>query len=279
MIGYNGAIFKTTHNSYSGNLNGKKGSLLEQLNKGIRGIELDIYGLRNFLIGHRYPGHEVDFNGISLDQRISKLSLKNWLKIVKSWSDSHRIGCEKPHLPITLFLDIRLIIEHSVYFAYDELNSLIGNVFEDSLFTPEDFKKSSWPDLDTLRGKIIVVLTGEKAVKWRYVRKFNDKEKKCFISFTYRLDGLGKNGKSKNLLDEATFINVKINDWQWANSQFEKGKIIRLFYFDRLFRLNSYFKCYKIKCNFPASDYPYGREYDDFLKVLSETHPELELIE
>ena len=53
MVKYNRTIFKTSHNSYSGNICGKRGGIHDQLDNGILGIELDIYGLRNFKIGHK----------------------------------------------------------------------------------------------------------------------------------------------------------------------------------------------------------------------------------
>lgn len=271
MVLYNKAIFKTSHNSYSGNLCGKKGSIQKQLNNGILAIELDIYGLRDFQIGHKFPGHEVDLKCNDIEE---EFSLECWLGLIKKWSDDQ----QKKHLPITLFLDVRLISEHSKYYEYDQLNNLIEKIFKDSIFSPKDLVNDDWPNIEKLRGKIIIVLTGDKGVKWHYIKKIEHSKRKCFISFAYGLDGNGRAGKAKDLLENTKFINVNVNNWKWANEQFEKGKIIRLFYFDRMFKLKSYIKCKKIKCNFPATDYPYDENYDEFLEVLSETHQELKLI-
>ncbi|NHI93989.1 MAG: hypothetical protein EAX96_15985 [Candidatus Lokiarchaeota archaeon] len=274
MVKFNKAIFKSSHNSYSGDLCGRKGSIQEQLNNGILGIELDIYGLKNFQIGHKAPGHEVDLRGIKCLDSEMKFSLHNWLEPIKQWSDEN----QNLHPPITLFLDIRLIIEHSIYYDYEELNNVVKKIFNDSIFSPRDLNNSDWPDVNKLRGKIIIVLTGEKGVKWRYINKIKNEKRNCFASFSYKLDGNGKSGKGKELLENSQFINVRINDWKWANEQFKKEKIIRLYYFDEIFKLKSYYKCKNIKCNFPATDYPYGEIYNEFLKTLSNNHLEMELI-
>ena len=270
MVKYNRTIFKTSHNSYSGNLCGEKGAICNQLDNGILGIELDIYGLRNFKIGHRSPGHEVD---IKSNETGKEYSLRCWLELIKRYSDY-----QPKHFPITLFLDIRLIIEHSSYYEIDNLNAIIKDVFRDTLFTPKSLQNDNWPDLDSLKGKILIVLTGEKGVKWRYIKKIKRSERNCFISFAYQLDGLGRRGKGKELLENAHFINVRIKDWKWANEQFEQGKIIRIFYFDKIFKLKSYLGCKKIKCNFPATDYPYDKKYEQFLELMAENHAELELL-
>ncbi len=275
MVRYNNAIFKSTHNSYSGDEQGKKGSILHQLNNKIYGIELDIFGLDNFRIGHLNIGHEVHLNdGNPSELNENKYQLNTWLKIIKDWSDK-----EKNHVPITVFIDIRLIIEKASKFHIDKLNSIIGDVFQEKLYKPEDLGNSDWPTIDELRGKIIVVLTGEKKVKCRYIEEFSKAKRNCFISFSYVLDGAGRAGKGKKLLDNANFINVEIRYWKWAIDQFNNKKVIRLYFFHKIFDLKTYKKCERIKCNFPATDYPYTDSYIEFLRTLRDSHEDLDLIE
>ncbi|MFD2348739.1 hypothetical protein ACFSTC_04000 [Nonomuraea ferruginea] len=54
------AIFRATHNSYSGDLDGARGSITRQLDQGVRFIELDIHDngyatARDYAIGHDAP--------------------------------------------------------------------------------------------------------------------------------------------------------------------------------------------------------------------------------
>ncbi|HUY00985.1 MAG TPA: hypothetical protein VMV49_15590 [Candidatus Deferrimicrobium sp.] len=84
----------------------------------------------------------------------------------------------------------------------------------------------------------------------------------CFISFTYKGD-TGK-GYSKSFLNEAPFINTMPKRWRWANSQYKRGKIIRVYEYNpsrmRPFKRLKYplKRWPNLKCNFPATDYPFG---------------------
>ena len=62
------AIFRATHNSYSGNVDGAKNSITYQLDHGIRFIELDVHDngyatSHDYAIGHDSPGDQVDHSG------------------------------------------------------------------------------------------------------------------------------------------------------------------------------------------------------------------------
>src|SRR5262249_35621144 len=59
------AIFEATHNSYSGNLDAQRGSIVYQLDHGVRFIELDIHDndyatVGDYEIGHSSPRDLVD---------------------------------------------------------------------------------------------------------------------------------------------------------------------------------------------------------------------------
>src|SRR5262245_38503305 len=62
------AIFRATHNSYSGNVEGAKNSIVYQLDHGIRFLEFDVHDngyatARDYAIGHGSPGDQVDHAG------------------------------------------------------------------------------------------------------------------------------------------------------------------------------------------------------------------------
>lgn len=159
----------TTHNSYGW-------SITEQLEKGIRGFELDIhdnwtsceiikgiFGRKGkFKIGHWKPGHEV----YRKDGNPRGNNLEKWFGKIVDWS-KNREG----HPPITVFLDIKdSLSDWNNYppeqFGLIRFNEQILNVFKNDkarLFTSRDFtsfyeKQNSWPTIRDLRNKIIVVL-------------------------------------------------------------------------------------------------------------------------
>src|SRR5690349_14314601 len=62
------AVFRATHNSYSGNADGAKGSITAQLDSGVRFLEFDIHdngyaAAGDYGIGHSSPGDLVDHTG------------------------------------------------------------------------------------------------------------------------------------------------------------------------------------------------------------------------
>lgn len=98
---YNECFFKTTHNSY-------RFSLKEQLNYGIRGLELNLHGFPsifrfikkkdNFKVVYWIPSHRDYFFG---DNPFLINTFKNLVEIIYKWPKKH------DHGPITVFLDIK----------------------------------------------------------------------------------------------------------------------------------------------------------------------------
>lgn len=164
----------TTHNSYHW-------SLIEQLNHGIRGFELDIHdnftywekytariprynGKGKFKIGHVRPNDHVIFGKKRFwDKEIAEGNptgndLEEWLRVIADWSKDH-----EGHVPITVFLDLKKNLtaddnKPPEKFGLDRLEEQIRNACGSSLFTPRDFDTTPNPTIDDLREKIIVVL-------------------------------------------------------------------------------------------------------------------------
>jgi len=172
----------TTHNSY-------RWSLIEQLEYGIRGFELDIHdtwtiferikrfftllkiypGKGNFKVGHWAPGHEVNHKA-SGNPRSNKF--EGWLKVIYNWSQ------QKPtHGPITIFLDIKRDLQDRnnrphEKFGLIRFNEQISTVFKSKnkdgqrtkIYTKKEYLNqyggpgSQWPTIRELRGRIILVL-------------------------------------------------------------------------------------------------------------------------
>ena len=154
--------FRASHNSYSGNNSGYRGSIIQQLDAGIRKIELDIHkedddGTIKFNIGHDYAGHRVED---SYDNPSTTL-LDAWLQIIADWSSQNSF-----HEPIMLVLDPKYGLDSNCPDCQDcngckewvSLNDLITKKFGDKIVDPAQFNPSS-TTLESLRGKIFVIAT------------------------------------------------------------------------------------------------------------------------
>ncbi|HUY00986.1 MAG TPA: Ca2+-dependent phosphoinositide-specific phospholipase C [Candidatus Deferrimicrobium sp.] len=161
---YNKSVFMATHNSYSG---GVKKSIRQQLDGNIRGLELDIHSdeietKKYFEVGHVMAGSDVDHH-----DNPKSIQFVDWLKVIKDWSNIH-----VNHVPITLFIDIKHDLVHNPPgYGPEFLNRVIFETFEAArLYTPKMHRHdgTDWPPLDELKGKILVVLTGDTESKWAY---------------------------------------------------------------------------------------------------------------
>src|SRR5882762_695529 len=79
---FSAAVFLATHNSYSGNVDGAKDSIVYQLDHGVRFVELDIHDngyatAHDYAVGHSSPGDLVDHAGNPASN-----SLAGWLNVV-----------------------------------------------------------------------------------------------------------------------------------------------------------------------------------------------------
>jgi len=156
------AFFKSTHNSYSGE---ERGTILEQLESGVRGIEFDVHdndfqNWGDYLIGHSSHGSEVDHHGSNPDT----ILLKDWLAVVNEWS------LENPqHAPITITLDLKdnLTDNHShTMGGFSAFNQLLLDIFSDRLVPVS----SSLPSVADLRGKVMIVISGDEESRKHYKR-------------------------------------------------------------------------------------------------------------
>ncbi|NRQ33691.1 hypothetical protein HII36_17805 [Nonomuraea sp. NN258] len=165
------AIFRATHNSYSGD-NGDKerGSIVEQLDAGVRFIEYDVHDnwrftRRGYYLGHFFAGQDVDHNGNPVSNR-----LYDWLRIVDAWSDQHPDAA-----PITLALDFKSDITDGDNTSYSSmnpafLNDMLTSVFGSNLFRSEDFDEADPPTVNELRGRVIPLISGNSGTRARYKR-------------------------------------------------------------------------------------------------------------
>lgn len=252
---YPNAFFKTSHNSYSG---GNKGTLEDQMNSGIRGIELDFHDdavqTDDFRVGHWYPGHEVAHDG----KNPASDRLRDWLRFIRSWSDEH-----PGHSPITLFLDIKDdLTDNPAGYGYDRMNSMIAEEFGAALYRRSALQGNNWPSLEELAGRVLIVLTGHSKSKSDYWQKLPIAEQSSFVAFTYGQD------HDLSLLNEARFVNIGFayledpgKAQEWWNAQLSSGKIGRIYEYGEEAK-----KIWpEIRCHFPATDYPYRAWYaDDF---------------
>ena len=157
MTAFHEASFKATHNSYSGNIAGERGSLVEQLDAGVRSIELDLHtdnfaAVGDYEIGHDTPGAEVWHQGGNpAGNRFS-----DWLGVIASWSRKNQ-----RHAPITLVLDIKSgwgSLPNAAAGNHGAVNARLANAFGGSLVPPGEV--FNWPDVEAMRGLVLVVLSG-----------------------------------------------------------------------------------------------------------------------
>jgi hypothetical protein len=161
------AVFKATHNSYSGNVDGAKGSLAYQLDHGVRFVEFDIhdngYGTsRDYGVGHGSPGDLVDHAGNPASN-----ALRDWLGTVNTWSDAH-----PTHAPLVVMLDIKDDLTDNASFAAGNLGALnqeLTDAFGANLVSAKDYP-AGLPSVDTLRGKVLTLLSGDGKSRGEYRR-------------------------------------------------------------------------------------------------------------
>ncbi|GAA2206116.1 hypothetical protein GCM10009850_015740 [Nonomuraea monospora] len=161
------AIFRATHNSYSGNIAGARNSIAYQLDHGIRFIELDIHDngyatSRDYSIGHDSPGHQVDHAG----NPASNL-LRDWLAAIDAWSAQHPAAA-----PIVVALDVKDDLTDNTSHAAGNLaalNQQLTSVFGARLLRAEDYPATP-PTVDALRGRVLALISGDGKTRGSYVR-------------------------------------------------------------------------------------------------------------
>jgi hypothetical protein len=161
------ALFKATHNSYSGDVDGAKHSIPFQLDNGVRFIELDVHDngydtTHDYAIGHNGPGDAVDHNGNPASN-----NLRDWMTVVSNWSGAH-----PTHAPIVVMLDLKDDLTDNANYAAGNMTALnqeITGVFGSKLLPAKDYP-GALPSIDTLRGRVVVLLSGDGGSRTEYKR-------------------------------------------------------------------------------------------------------------
>jgi len=257
-IPYSKVVFKCTHNSYSPKIGV---SIESQLDRGIRGIELDIHNkniehTRQFEIGHLRAGESVYHK----EGNPTSPLFKDWLKVIKDWSDGHA-----NHEPVTLFIDIKsnLVEKNSTEELILLNQTILENLTADKLYLPREFiaQDKVWPPETEMHNRIIVFLTGHCQSKWSYWTNIPKTELVSFFTYNYPDDN--EKEYSKEMLQEAHIANAETEDWHWANTQIKEGKIVRLWEYNPRkfpFRTHIAFPLQRwpnALCSFPATDHPF----------------------
>jgi putative Ig domain-containing protein len=154
------AVFLSTHNSFSGNLfGGTRGSIQQQLDAGVRFVELDIHddnfaSIGDYQVGHSDgPGSEVDPTG-----NPQSIALRPWLHVIADWSFAH-----PTHAPLVVMLDVKDDLTDNTSFAAGNmtaLNSDLRSEFGSHLLLAKDYP-SGLPAIGALRGRVIPLLSGD----------------------------------------------------------------------------------------------------------------------
>lgn len=163
---FSDTVFAATHNSYSGNVDGAKGSISYQLDHGVRFIEFDIhdngYATRHdYGIGHSSPGDLVDHAGNPASDR-----LRDWLAAVNTWSAAHPDAA-----PIVVMLDLKDDLTDNDSFAAGNLaavNAELSAAFGPRLLSPAAYRTGA--TTDSLRGKVLPLLSGDGGTRAAYRR-------------------------------------------------------------------------------------------------------------
>lgn len=179
---YNSAVFRSTHNSYSGDIHGERGSIHAQLHAGVRFIELDVHApdfsassSADFRIGHSKPGHEVATGS----GNPNSTDLSAWLRVVSDWISEAELQDRERGAPavITLGLDLKSPLSASSDQSRGglvDLNRRVEAVFDERLVTPAEFdmlskrSRENSPPLEALRGRVVVVISGDLASRTGY---------------------------------------------------------------------------------------------------------------
>jgi hypothetical protein len=165
---FTGAVFRATHNSYSGNVDGAKNSLAYQLDHGVRFIELDVHDngyatTHDYAVGHGSPGDLVDHSG----GNPASDNLRDWLTTVNTWSAQHPAAA-----PIVVMLDLKDDLTDNPSYAAGNLTALnqeLESVFGARLLRAQDYPAGE-PTVDALRGRVLPLLSGDGTSRGKYKR-------------------------------------------------------------------------------------------------------------
>lgn len=159
---------RATHNSYAGDHDGARGSLVAQLDAGVRLLEFDLHDdgyveHGDHVLGHLLPGQQVWHEG---GNPASDL-LDPWLRLVDDWSRAH-----PGHHPLVLTLDLKNDLSDPRTPAEGNLTALnqhLRAVFGARLLTAAELPDPARAPVRALRGRVVVVLSGSYGARSAYV--------------------------------------------------------------------------------------------------------------
>ena len=161
---FNEVVLAGSHNSYSK----ERGTILGQLTRGVRCLELDIHDNEyqdkgGYRLGHYTPG-----DGVAAEENGVGLKLTEWLGLVSEWS------LEFPdHAPIMLVLDLKDDLTDNTgphEGNMGALNEKLLEAFGDRLYSSREQARDGWPSAHELRGRVLVQLSGDSLSRERYLR-------------------------------------------------------------------------------------------------------------
>lgn len=244
---YNEVQQISSHNSYD--KNGIKPGIIEQANSGVRSFEFDLhvgdtpYDWDIYHFTHLFSG------GDNCDK------LSQCFGLLRQWHNEH-----PDHEIITIWLQLVDDWKSNGHNEMDLDNKRLANDFGNLIFTPQNLltashtatdlqdaiNKSSWPTLESLKGKFIIVLSGNNQHCADYLDDVanykNDSvgnngyfgKKFCFVApenLKYSEDTATFTASNGNIINwkNAIFFNFSTNLAAEAKCTSEKGMVTRMF--------------------------------------------------
>ncbi len=258
--------YRTGHNSYSGNLhNGYRGSIIQQLDAGLRFVELDIHLRFNdegnvvFKVGHDDPGNQVDHtNG-----NPGSSDCQDWISVVKYWVDNNQ-----PTEPVILAFDWKSGFDkdnEEDQSAIQTLHGYFTNNTHSTYLYPKDFDVGN--EMSQYHTRIMVLLSGNESAREYYLNNYCFSDSKCsdtnappvaqmFVEYQPDNDKT-LTGDEGELFYARAF---KDGGCDWAKEM--EGN-----HFTRLWLLDS--PCDPKVPNLPATNFPYFGWYARYIEDLS----------
>ena len=244
-MNYPQSVFACSHNSYEG---GARGSVPHQLSIGCRLVELDIWSrdyssARDFRIGHAWPGNSV----MEGDGNPDTDHLRAWLAQLAAWRSENPSAA-----PLTLTLDLKDDLSRNAngQGSFADLEAELEEAFGSALYTASDWP-GAWPDVDALRGRVLVVMSGNQNSRLAYYRS---DLRTLFVEY--------QRGDSADL-QPALFWACKHTHMDWAHDGVAKGRVVRVWQFDQD-------DTSPPPVTFPATDDPSAAWYTQYLATVGQ---------
>lgn len=245
---FNGIAQVACHNCYEKQYASTFTSVLDS----VRTVELDFWDQRDAVTGGSAHHWFVRHNPGTLFQSGNDNNctgdgdgtndLKACLNDIKKWSDSH-----PGHFPITVILDKKQgWSKESSGRTANDFDNLVGEVFQDKLYTPGNLaqhigastgalqgslKGKSWPTASQLQGKVLLVLNHSENQKLSQYAEARTSSAKVFISpvTNGQNDVSGEvSGMSKQSSGYVAMNNMGKGDKKWAAQAFAYSHIGRV---------------------------------------------------